>query len=110
MIKKVVDKKNKKQAGPETYDVIEYPVITEKSQQSADALNKFIFYVSSFANKVSIKKAVEALFSVDVLKVNIINEKGKVKRHRGRTGRLKDQKKAIVTVAQGQTIDTGTSL
>ncbi len=91
------------------YDVIESPVITEKSQQ-ATALNKVAFYVSACATKSKIKRAVEALFSVNVTKVNIINEKGKQRRFRGRLGKLKDQKKAIVTVAAGQQIDITSSI
>lgn len=103
------NKSAKKNITPCMYDVIESPVITEKSQQ-ATVFNKVSFYVSASATKNKVKKAVEALFSVNVEKVNIINEKGKQRRFRGRLGKLKDQKKAIVTVASGQQIDITSTL
>jgi large subunit ribosomal protein L23 len=99
----------KKTITPCMYDVIESPVITEKSQMGLEQ-NKASFYVAPCATKGKIKKAVEALFGVDVKKVNIINEKGKQRRFRGRLGKLKDQKKAIVTVAAGQQIDITSTL
>ncbi len=98
------NEKKKIVATPELYDVIDSPVITEKANM-VSAENKVIFYVKPCATKPLVKKAVEALFGVDVAKVNIINEKGKVKRFRGRLGKQKDYKKAIVTIAKGQQID-----
>lgn len=102
-------KSEKKHITPCMYDVIESPAVTEKSQ-NALAQNKVIFYVAPNATKQSVKKTVQSLFRVDVTKVNIINEKGKTRRFRGRPGKLKDQKKAIVTVASGQQIDITSTL
>lgn len=86
------------------YDVLVRPIITEKSD-SLSAFNKYTFEVSARANKLTVKKAVEAIYSVDVGAVNIINIKGKTKRFRGHLGRRSDKKKAIVSLKNGQTID-----
>lgn len=86
------------------YDVIERPVITEKSTIAAEQ-NKVVFKISPTADKKSVKDAVEALFNVKVAKVNTIKTKGKVKRFRGRTGQRSDHRKAIVTLQEGQSID-----
>jgi large subunit ribosomal protein L23 len=89
---------------PAMYDSILTPVVTEKSHMAAE-LNKFTFKVATWATKSQIKAAVEKLFETKVVKVNIINVKGKVKRFRGKIGKRKDEKKAIVTLAEGQSID-----
>jgi large subunit ribosomal protein L23 len=94
---------------PVMYDAIVSPVITEKSQSGVEQ-NKFTFKVAVWATKQQIKSAVVALFGVEVLKVNIINTKGKVKRFRGTLGKRKDEKKAVVSLAQGQTIDIAATL
>ena len=86
------------------YDVIERPIITEKSTIAAEQ-NKVVFKVNPTATKKDVKAAVEALFNVKVEKVNTVKTKGKVKRFRGRTGQRSDQRKAIVTLKQGQNID-----
>lgn len=86
------------------YDVIERPLITEKSTIAAEQ-NKVVFAINPTANKKDVKAAVEALFSVKVEKVNTIKTKGKVKKFRGRTGQRSDVRKAIVTLKEGQTID-----
>lgn len=86
------------------YDVIEKPVITEKSTYAAEQ-HKVVFQISPSASKTDVRKAVEALFAVQVEKVNTIKTKGKIKRFRGRTGQRSDQRKAIVTLKEGQTID-----
>src|SRR5690606_35571896 len=86
------------------YDVIRAPIVTEKTTNSAE-LNKVTFEVSTSATKQQVKAAVQAIFNVDVEKVNIINVKGKVKRFRGRVGKRADYKKAVVSVAEGQTLD-----
>ena len=91
------------------YDVITSPVITEKSTLLSEA-NQVIFNVPRGASKPEIKAAVEALFDVKVTGVNTLVRKGKVKRFRGRIGRQSDQKKAIVTLAEGQSIDVSTGL
>lgn len=91
------------------YDTILAPVITEKSTLVAEE-NKVIFHVPLSATKPEIKAAVERLFKVDVTKVNTILVKGKTKRFRGRSGRRSDYKKAIVTLADGQSVDITTGL
>lgn len=91
------------------YDVISSPVITEKSTLVSD-FNQVIFNVPGTASKPQIKAAVEALFGVKVTAVNTLVRKGKTRRFRGRLGRQSDQKKAIVTLAEGQSIDVSTGL
>jgi large subunit ribosomal protein L23 len=91
------------------YDVIVSPAITEKST-TASEYNQVIFNVARKASKSEIKAAVEALFSVKVTAVNTLVRKGKLKRFRGTVGRLSDVKKAIVTLADGQSIDVATGL
>lgn len=85
-------------------DIIDSPVVTEKSSVIA-AHNQFAFKVTEKATKPLVKKAVEMLFNVKVKSVNILRLKGKVKRFRGHIGRRSDQKRAIVTLADGQSID-----
>jgi large subunit ribosomal protein L23 len=91
------------------YDTIIAPVITEKSTLLSEQ-NKVVFRVPLTATKADVKAAVEALFKVKVLGVNTIRQKGKVKNFRGVAGRRADQKKAIVTLAEGQSIDVTTGL
>jgi large subunit ribosomal protein L23 len=91
------------------YDVIVSPVITEKSTLLSEA-NQVVFKVAPKATKPEIKAAVEALFGVKVTGVNTLVRKGKVKRFKGTKGRQSDVKKAIVTLADGQSIDVSTGL
>ena len=91
------------------YDVIVSPAITEKSTMASE-FNQVVFNVAKKASKPEIKAAVEALFGVKVMAVNTMVRKGKVKRFRGTKGRLSDVKKAIVTLADGQSIDVATGL
>jgi large subunit ribosomal protein L23 len=86
------------------YDVIERPLITEKTTIAAEQ-NKVVFEINPVATKKDVKSAIEALFGVNVLKVNTVKTKGKVKKFRGRTGQRNDQRKAIVTLKDGQSID-----
>jgi len=86
------------------YDIIRKPIITEKAM-TAGEFGKFVFEVSDCANKLSVKKAIEAIFNVNVTQVNISNSQAKRKMFRGREGFRKATKKATVTLAQGQTID-----
>jgi len=86
------------------YDIIRRPLITEKATE-ASSLNKFFFEVSACANKVKVKKAVEAIFGVKVAQVNISNAIGKKKMFKGKEGFRKGHKRAIVTLEQGQKID-----
>ena len=94
---------------PRLYDVILSPVITEKATLLSEH-NKVVFRVASDASKDEIAAAVEALFKVNVTKVNTLNVKGKTKRFRGIMGRRSDVKKAVVTLAEGQSIDITTGL
>ena len=91
------------------YEAILAPVITEKATILSEQ-NKVVFRVADDASKDEIAAAVEALFNVKVTKVNTLNVKGKTKRFRGRLGRRNDVKKAIVTLAEGQSIDVTTGL
>jgi large subunit ribosomal protein L23 len=91
------------------YDVILSPSITEKSTLVSEQ-NQIIFNVAKDASKPEIKAAIEALFGVKVTAVNTLLRKGKLKRFRGFAGRQRDVKKAIVTLADGQSIDVSTGL
>jgi len=96
----------KPQTAPDArhYDVVLAPHITEKSTMLSEH-NAVVFKVASSATKPEIKAAIEALFSVKVTNVNTIVTKGKSKRWQGRPYQRSDVKKAIVTLAEGQTID-----
>lgn len=85
-------------------DIVIKPVVTEKSYSLAGQ-NKYTFVVDPKANKVEIKKAIEDLFKVKVLKVNTLNVKGKPRRVRGRAGFRPDYKKAVVTLRPGDKIE-----
>lgn len=91
------------------YEVIRSPVITEKATALTER-NQVSFRVAIGATKPQIKVAVETLFGVTVLAVNTMITKGKTKRFRGRPGQRADVKKAIVQLADGQSIDFTTSL
>ena len=91
------------------YDVIVSPAITEKSTMASEQ-NQVVFNVAKKATKPEIKAAIEALFSVKVTAVNTLVRKGKVKRFRGTIGRQGDVKKAVVTLADGHSIDVATGL
>ena len=91
------------------YDVIVSPVVTEKSTMISEN-NQVMFNVARKASKPEIKAAVEALFGVKVTGVNTLVRKGKVRRFRGIIGRQSDVKKAIVTLAEGNSIDIATGL
>ncbi len=91
------------------YDTIISPVITEKSTAASEH-NKVVFRVASKATKPEIKAAVESLFNVKVTAVNTLNRAGKTKRFRGVAGKQSGYKKAVVTLAEGQSIDVTTGL
>jgi len=91
------------------YDVILSPHITEKSTLLSEH-NAVVFKVANDTTKPQIKAAVEALFGVNVTGVNTITSKGKTKRWRGRPYTRSDVKKAVVTLAEGQTIDVTTGI
>ena len=94
---------------PRHYDVILSPVITEKATALSEQ-NKVVFRVRKDATKPQIKAAVERLFDVKVTSVNTLVTKGKVKMFRGKRGQRSDVKKAVVTLAEGQSIDVTTGL
>ena len=85
-------------------DVLIAPVVSEKSYGLLDD-NKYTFVVHPDANKTEIKIAVEKIFGVKVTAVNTMNRKGKARRTRNGLGQRKDTKRAIVSVAAGQSID-----
>ncbi|MDE0382777.1 MAG: 50S ribosomal protein L23 [Defluviicoccus sp.] len=85
-------------------ELLRAPVITEKSTMASEH-NQITFRVPLDATKPEIKAAVEKLFDVEVTAVNTIRQKGKVKRFRGRIGKRPDYKKAMVSLAEGQSID-----
>ena len=91
------------------YDIILGPLVTEKSTQGSE-YNQVTFKVSLDASKPEIKKAVESLFEVKVKQVNTIRMKGKVKRFKGHLGKRSNWKKAIVSLAEGETIDMMTGI
>ncbi|MBK5912613.1 50S ribosomal protein L23 [Rhodothalassium salexigens] len=96
-------------AEPKHYDVLRAPVITEKSTLGSEHENTQVtFKVATDATKPAIKEAVEAIYGVRVEAVNTLILKGKQKRFRGIRGRRPDVKKAIVTLAKGQSIDVTT--
>jgi large subunit ribosomal protein L23 len=91
------------------YDLVLGPVITEKSTQGGEH-NQVTFRVRQEATKPQVKAAIEGLFGVKVKAVNTLNQKGKVKRFRGRLGKRNDVKKAIVTLEEGHSIDITTGV
>ena len=86
------------------YQIILNPLVTEKSTQQSE-FNKMVFSVSVTATKQEVKSSIEKIFSVKVKSVNTILLKGKIKRFKGILGRRSNTKKAIVTLAPGNTID-----
>ena len=90
-------------------DSIRHPIDTEKATIFSEQ-NKTVFKVHKGANKKSIKKNIEKLFKVNVIKVNIINRKTKIKMKQGRKSHKSGYKKAIVTLKKGQSIDLTTGI
>ena len=91
------------------YDKIISPIVTEKSTNISEQ-NKIVFKVNVDANKNNIKKNIEKIFKVEVIKVNIINKKTRIKITRGKKVRVKGFKKAIITLKKGQNIDLTTGI
>jgi large subunit ribosomal protein L23 len=91
------------------FDVIRRPIISEKSTRGSE-WNQVTFEVADWATKADVKRAVETLFKVKVAAVNTVRVRGKWKRFRGFLGRRSDMKKAIVTLAEGQSIDVTTGI
>ena len=90
-------------------DSVRNPIITEKATILSEQ-NKTVFKVHENANKKSIKKNIEKLFKVSVVKVNIINQKTKMKLKQGRKSYKSGYKKAIITLKKGQSIDLTTGI
>ena len=86
-------------------EIIKAPVITEKAARLAQNYNQYVFKVDSRANKIEIKQAIEKLFNVKVVAVRTINVKPKKRRVGRYSGLSNRSKKAIVTLAEGQTIE-----
>ncbi len=93
----------------ETVDSIRQPIITEKATILSEQ-NKTVFKVHIGATKKNIKKNIEKLFKVKVIKVNIINTKTKKKLRQGRVSTKSGYKKAIITLKKGQSIDLTTGI
>ena len=91
------------------YDKIISPIVTEKSTNLSEQ-NKIVFKVPSKSNKNNLKKNIEKIFKVNVIKVNIINKKPRIKLTRGRKVKIKGYKKAIITLKKGQSIDLTTGI
>jgi large subunit ribosomal protein L23 len=87
------------------HDVILAPVVSEKSYDLIEHNNTYTFLVDTRTNKGEIRDAVESIFGVRVVRVNTMNRKGKVKRQGWKSGRRKDTKRALVTLAEGNSID-----
>jgi large subunit ribosomal protein L23 len=84
--------------------VLRRPILTEKSGYQSENLNRFTFAVDVRANKLQVRDAVEHAFKVKVVDVHIMNVRGKARRFGRRIGRTSDWKKAVVTLAEGNTI------
>ena len=90
-------------------DTIVSPNVTEKSTSLSEQ-NKIVFKVHKGANKNSIKKSIEKIFKVNVIKINTINQKGKTKFVKNKKTVKPGYKKAIVTLKKGQSIDLATGI
>jgi len=87
------------------YQVLKYPIDTEKTNLQKELLNQMSFEVDPSANRVEIKKAVEQIFNVKVKSVNTINVKGKIKQRGRIVGKRKDWKKALISLMPGHRIN-----
>ena len=97
--------KHKQISLDQAYDIIKRPITTEKST-NLQQFNQYSFIVSKNSNTFEIKKAIEAIFKVKVSKVNTSILRGKGKTFKGHYGFRKDTKRAIVTLNEGNTIDS----
>ncbi len=91
------------------YDKILFPVVTEKST-NLSVQNKIVFKVPNKSNKKNLKKNIEKIFKVNVVKVNIINKQIRTKFTRGKKVKVPGYKKAIITLKKGQSIDLTTGI
>ena len=92
------------------FSVLRAPRVSEKTARLQEVSNQYVFEVSNDATKADVKAAVEKLFDVKVEAVNTVLRKGKTKAFRGRVGRQSDSKRAVVTLADGHSIDVTTGL
>jgi large subunit ribosomal protein L23 len=97
--------KNKSSIVLEPHQVVLRPLVTEKSVEMSEELNKYSFSVSLVATKEDIRRAIERLFKVKVAKVAVQNRKGKPKRYRQYDGRTKNWKRAVVTLVGDDRIE-----
>ena len=93
-----------------SFDIVKTVRLTEKGTRQGEKFNQYTIVADRRATKPQIRHAVQELFKVKVTKVNTVVTKGKTKRFRGRPGRRSDVKKAVVTLAEGQSIDITTGL
>ena len=91
------------------YDKIYSPIVTEKSTTLSEQ-NKIVFKVPTRANKINLKKNIEKIFKVNVIKINIINKQSRKKLTRGKKVNIQGYKKAIITLKKGQSIDLTTGI
>ena len=91
------------------YDKILSPLLTEKSTNLSEQ-NKVVFKVPREANKKNLKKNIEKIFKVNVIKINIINKQNRIKLTRGKKIKVSGFKKAIITLKKGQSIDLTTGI
>ncbi len=89
----------------EPHQVILRPLVTEKGMHRASRNNQYAFEINLLADKLDVRRAIEELFDVKVVKVRTQNRKGKPRRYRFRWGRTKDWKKAVVTLHDEDRID-----
>jgi len=87
------------------FNILRRPVITEKSYTATGAANQYTFRIASEATKVQVKAAIEAIFEVDVDKVQVINMPSKPKRRGAQSGSRSGYRKAVVRLAEGQTLE-----
>ena len=98
-------KKKKNITNERSLSIIKSPIMTEKST-NLNQFNKYSFFVSKDSDSLEIKQAIENIFKVKVIKINTLINRGKLKSFKGSIGYKKDQKKAIVTLKEGNTIDS----
>ena len=91
------------------YDKILSPMVTEKSTNLSEQ-NKIVFKVPTGANKINLKKNIEKIFKVNVIKINIINKQNRTKIAKGKKVKVSGFKKAIITLKKGQSIDLTTGI
>ena len=108
ILKKKTIEKNKEPL-TKFYDLVEKPVITEKATMLSNN-SQVVFFVPMNTDKNILKTTIENLFKVNVKKINIIISKGKTKRFKGKVGKRKNLKKAIISLEKGQKIDITTGI